>query len=297
MGDVSSELSDLIAKSTVFGNSDNIRVGRYKFVIKRTFADKFDSGRYAIAEFKVLEALANPQVMPAGVTAAQFDDGTKPNLPGSTCAMKINFDGNGAKSAPGNVKAYVLGLFGMNQADTPETEVNQMWKDLARLKDNLNNDGTPAPGKRGNPSCGMVITCIASMKEKRSTKALPPEQKGYVTVCTWECASKLGTGENTAELVAARRAEIESSTAEDDDEVIAAAPALPVAAAPVAAIAAPLPPAPAIPVAPPIPAAAFVPPAPWVIHPNAAKGNTPDTIWYWDGGAGVKNLATLQAGG
>lgn len=285
--DVSSELSDLIAKSTVFGNSDNIRAGRYKFLIKRTFADKFDSGRYAIAEFKVIESNPNPQVLPAGVTPGQFDEGNKPNLVGTTCALKINFDGNGAKSAPGNVKQYVLALFGFNQADTTEADVNSTWKDLARLKDNLNNDGTEAKGKRGNPSCGMVINCVASMKEKKKTKALPAAQKEYITTLTFECASRLGTGENTSELIASRRGEIEENIVDDDDAIEAPATNGQQAAPPPA----PLPPPPA----PAIPQVSFTPPAPWVIHPTAAQGNTPETKWFWDGASGVKNEAQLRA--
>lgn len=291
--DISSEISSQIANSTAFGNSDNIRCGRYDFLIKRTFAEKFDSGRYAIGEFKVLKSAPNPQILPPGVTTAQFDVGDKPNLVGSTCAMKVNFDGNGAKSAPGNVKAYVLGLFGLNQNDATPEDIDRTWKDLARLKDNFNNDGTPSVdknnqpvAKRGNPSCGMVITCIASMKEKKKTKLLPPEQKEYVTVLAWECAAP---GVNAMEAVAARRAELEASAHDDEEEVVAPAP---MAAAPAPSL-----PAPPLPVAPPaIPKASFVPPAPWVKHPDAAWGNTPETQWFWDGKTGVMNLAQLQAG-
>ena len=106
--DIDAELGDLIAKGKSFGSSDNIRVGRFTFLIKRVFAEKMDSGRFAFAICKVLESAPNPQMMPPGVTEAQFDLGKNPNLVGSDCAMKVNFDGNGAKSAAGNVISHWL---------------------------------------------------------------------------------------------------------------------------------------------------------------------------------------------
>ncbi len=267
MSDVSSELSELIASAKTFGNSDNIRVGRYKFAIKRVFAEKVESGRFAFAELRVLESQPNPQIMPAGVNPAKFDDGTRPNLVGSDCAMKVNFDGPGGKSAPGNVKSFVLGLFGMSQGDTSEADVNSTWKDLTRLHDNKNNDGTPAEAKKANPACGMVISCTASMKEKKKTKLLPADQKEFVTILNWECTAKPGVGENSKDLVAARRAEVETASVSDDEvddtpSVPATAPATTVPATAAPAI-------PAAPVAPPAPPAVKSYLDGWTAHPTA----------------------------
>jgi len=294
MADISGELSELISKSEAFTTSDNIRVGRYKFLVKRIFAEKVNSGRFAFAEFKVLESNPNPQVLPPGVPANKFDSGANPNLVGSSCAMKVNFDGPGAKSAPGNVKAFVLGLFGKNQSETNQEEVDGTWRDLARQKDLKVGDAvginptTNQPiladkAKRANPGCGMVIYCTASMKEKQKTKLLPPEQKEFITFIQWECAGKPGTGENAAELVAKRRSEIENAAVEDDDTPV------------VAAVSAP--PAPPAPTAPTV----FSPAAPWVAHPSMPPGATPETRWYWSnpklgGNNAVKNEIQLRNG-
>ena len=297
MSDVSSELGDLIAKSKVFGSSDNIRVGRYKFLIKRVFAEKVESGRFAFAELKVIESNANPQVLPPGVTARQFDEGGNPNRVGTDCAMKVNFDGPGAKSAGGNVKEFVLGLFGMTQGDTSDDDANRTWKDLSRQKDLHVGDAEaidPATNrpilatkaKRANPGCGMVIACTASMKEKKKTKLLAPEQKEYITKLVWECVAKPGIGENSLEAIAKRRADIELASEEEVDEPAG------IAAAPTA----PLPPIAATSPLPPVPQAAFTPAPPWRPHPDQPLGNTPETRWYWDGNAGVKNEIMLRNG-
>jgi hypothetical protein len=272
MSDVNLDLAGLISSAKVFGGSDNIRHGTYKFLIERIFAQKMDSGRFAIAEFKVLESAPNPQTVGS-------DDGLKPNAVGSRCALKVNFDGPGAKSAPGNVKAFILGLFGKNEEDISEADVNTTWVDLSRNRDEMVNGKL----KKGNPARGMVIGCTTFSKEKRKTKLLPGDQKEYITGLKWICVSPPGSGENAPEKVSARTADLDHGTA--------GAVAAPVAAAPVVA-----PPMPPMPPAPPVPGAEWAPPAPWRVHPSVPAGNTPDTRWYWDGGTGVKTEAQLRAG-
>ena len=108
-----------------------------------------------------------------------------------------------------------------------------------------------------------------------------------------------GVGENAPELVAQRRAEIEAARTDDEEELTTPAPSpygqQQAALAPTGAPQPPAPPPPA-PAAPPIPAAEFTPPAPWIKHPTQPWGATPETQWWWDGGAGVKNGAQLRSG-
>jgi hypothetical protein len=294
MQDVTSELGDLIAKSKTFGNSENIRCGKYKFLIKKVYAQAIDNDkgtqRFAFVELKTLESAPNPQHRPTGVPEASFDSGMTPNVVGSTPALKVNFDGPGAKSAGSNIKNFILGLFGLSASQTSDDNTNSTWNDLARQKDLRIGDATgidtttnkvilATKAKRANPASGMIIACTASMKEKKKTKLLPPAEKEYVTICQWECVAKPGTGDNTVELIAQRRAEIEALA--EDDELDDAPPSAP-----------PAPPA----SAPPPPPAAFVPPPPWRVHTDVPFGNTPDTRWYWDGATGVKNETQLKNG-
>lgn len=305
--DVAGQLSDLIAKGRVFGSSDNIRVGRFKFLVLRVFADKVDSGRFAFAEFKVLESAPNPQLLPYGdKTSKAFDDGTKPNLVGSRCALKVNFDGPGAKSAPGNVKAFILGLLGFNPGDVTDADVDNTWRDLARQKpvrkgELVGVDGNSQPvyadkDKQANPACGMVVYCTGSMKEKSKTKKLGAdkinsEAREYITACSWEPA----LADNAAEQVAKRRAEIESAMVDDDEEDAAAAAPRAPGAPPSPQAAAPVPPGPPVPQqAAPTPPAPPPLPAGWVLHTDpkwAAQG-----FYYKPGVDKCFTEAQLRAG-
>lgn len=313
--DITSDLGDLIANAKTFGSSDNIRCGKYRGLIRRIFAEKVETGRFAFVEMKVLSAQPNPQIVPTGaIVGTQFDDGMKPNLVGSDFAMKVNFDGPGAKSAPGNVRGFILGLFGLKEGEVSPAEVNSTWADFSRTKDLHVGDAIGIENnvvikadkaKLANPGCGMLVDITASMKEKKKTreiKELAPEKREYVTILKWECVARPGTGENAPDLVAKRRLEIDLP-ADDDDADVVSTPAAPPAVGSILAqqpatptpAAAPAPPAPVAP-APPVPVAEFVPTAPWRKHPDQAVGPTPETRWYWDGGAGVKNEADLRAG-
>ena len=323
MADVSADIAGFITEAKVLGSSDNIRHGKYKMLIKRIFADivETDKGKhkFAFVEMTPIESAPNPQVEgdrvdyvgPAAPgTGPLKDDGTKPNLVGSNCALKVDFDGAGSMSAGANIKAFILGLFGKKDGEVPGPVIDATWRDLARQKavkageivgfDTTTNQPVKADkDKVANPACGMVIMCTTVTKKKRT-----PNDKGmYITKLVWSpvpgsiprMGETPGSGENADDLVAKRRAEIEANmiagAAADDDEEETVTP--PPAAAPVGA--APPPPAPSPPAAPP-PPAPFTPPAPWRLHPTA-QGNAPDgTPWYWDGGQGVKSLKTLELG-
>jgi hypothetical protein len=325
MEDVSAEVAGLISSAKVFGASENIRHGKYKFVIRRMHAQKIemDQGqhRFAFVEVSPYESLPNPQtegdrvdyVSPTSPgTGPLKDDGTKPNPVGSYCALKVDFDGAGGRSAGSNIKDCILALFGKKDGQIPDSQVNETWIDLARIKDvkkgepvgfnpTTNTVIIADKDKIANPACGMVIACRTIVKKKKK----PNDKGAYITKLVWECISPVGMGENAPEMVAKRRAEIEPTLDEESEEETAGAPAAPAsnpyAAAPqapgtVQTSAAPQPPAP--PVAPSTTVAPppFVPMRPWEAHPNPAYPG-----FYWSnpangGNNAVKSEADLRAG-
>lgn len=316
--DVSSEVAGMISGAKVFGSSDNIRHGKYKFLIKRIFAElvETDAGKHRMAfwELTPIESLPNPQIEGdhvdyPGAAGPLKDDGTKPNAVGSNCALKVDFDGPGARSAGSNIKAPTLALFNRHDGEVSDDEINKTWIDLSRRKDLKVNDAIgidPATNqpilakeaRPANPACGMVINCTTVAKRKKTAN----DKGAYVTKLVWTCASPIGTGENAPELVAKRRAEILANQSDDDEEVTAP-PANGVQPyAQPQAVAAPVqPPAPPPP-APSVPdVAAFTPQVPFVKHPTAAPGVTPETRWYWSdpklgGNNSIKNEAQLRSG-
>lgn len=310
--DVSAEVAGLISGSKVFGGSDNIRHGKIKVLIKKIFAQVIDgdAGKHKMAfwEFTVLEANPNPQFEGDRVdyvspqqpgTGPLKDDGTRPNAVGSNCALKVDFDGPGGRSAGSNIKAAILGLFGKRDGEISDEEINKTWIDLSRMRDLKVGDAiginpqTNQPifatvAKRANWACGMVIYCETMVKKKK----LANDKGAYVTKLLWDCkGSPPGVGENAWELVEKRRAEIEAARTDDEEDTSAPTPS-PYGQQQVqqAAPTQPVAPPPPAPPAPPAPTqAVFTPPPPWQVHPTAPG-------YYWDGQAGVKTEAQLRAG-
>jgi hypothetical protein len=319
MEDVSAEVAGLISSSKVFGGSENIRHGKYKFLIKRIFAQlvESDMGKHKMAfwELTPLESHHNLQVegdrvdyispQQPGVGPLK-DDGTKPNVVGSNCALKVDFDGNGARSAGSNIKAAILGLFGKRDGEISEEEINKTWVDLARMKDLKIGDAigidpqTSQPifakvAKQANWACGMIIYCDTMAKRKKT----PNDKGAYVTKLLWDCkGSPPGVGENAWDLVAKRRTDIEAARTDDEDDSSSTSTPSPYSQQQTQTMTqqtAPQPPAPPPPAPPPPPAvSAFVPPPPWVKHPSAAWGATPEAQFYWDQDSQVKSAAQLH---
>ena len=155
--------------------------------------------------------------------------------------------------------------------------------------------------KVANMACGYVIalsTEAKELKETRKAKDLPPDQRKYFTKKNWICLARPGTGGNSVELVAKRRAEVYlvAPPDEDDDEPIASSG---IAAAGQASAgvpangtanassggtpqpsAPPVPPAPPSAPTPPV-AADWPPPAPWVVGGTSVEHAwlTPGYVW------------------
>lgn len=309
--DISSDVADLIGGAKTVGASENIRHGRYRFMITNISAEvvENDKGNHRMAFWEVvpIKSEPNPQVegdrvdyvSPAQVgTGPLKDDGTKPNPVGSRCAMKVNFDGPGGRSAGANIKEAILALFNIRAADTSDEEIKKTWKDLSLQKDIHKGEAVgfdqetkqvvlAAADKRAQPARGMVIDCVTMAKRKRT----PNDKGAYITKCIWSCAAPMGQGENSPELVAKRRAEIEAQQITDDDDEEAPtqsqAPAqspAPVSGSAPQAAARPAPPAPARPeppARPAPPAVPFAPPSGWQAMINN-QGPTPQERWFWN---------------
>lgn len=334
--DISAELAGTIAKGEVFGSSENIRHGIYLFEVEKIRAEKVkvEEGehRYVFWEMTPYESKPNPQSEgdridykgpnDRGVGPLK-DDGNNPNPVGSKCALKVNFDGKGARSAPGNAKAPILALFNKQEGEMSEADVAATFRDLARQKPirkgepigfdpNTKQVIYATEDKQAQPARGMIIGCRTIPHKKRTAN----ENGAYVTKLIWFCAAPMGTGINSKEEVAKRRAKIEAAIAsggddeEEDTSSVAGSngtqmpvggPTMPVGAPPAGMQVPATPPTPPMPpmppaVVPPVPPVPWAPPAPWRPHPSAPKGATPEETWYWDGAQGVKNEVQLKAG-
>jgi len=344
--DVSAELAGTIADAEVFGSSDNIRHGVYWFIIHKIHADvvEINKGKHKFVfwEMEPYKSEPNPQVegdrvdyvspTQKGVGPLK-DDGTRPNAVGSRCALKIDFDGAGARSAPGNAQAPILALFNKEKGQMSKQELAETWIDISRKQPvragepiGFNNETKEVikadKDKQAQPARGMIIGCRTTVKKKKDGN----ENGEYITKMNWFCVAPIGTGENSWDKIKERRAKIEAGGVDDDDDdddksstagapsgpqmpVGAGAmpppgmqvPATPPQAAPQAPAAPPAPQA-APPLPPTAPAAVAPPPAPWVppagwtAYDNPQYfGNTPESRWYHNAGV-VKNEAQLRAG-
>lgn len=139
-----------VAQSSAGGGGNRIQDGEYLYRVERLLMEKKFGGTCFIAEFKVEEA------------KPVFDD-VQPNAVGSTCSFVINFDGPGRQSAPSNVKAFVLALLGVNEAETSVGELVETLKELTG----------PA-----QPARGMLIRNETYRKYARTGKNSQPDKAG-----------------------------------------------------------------------------------------------------------------------
>ena len=108
-----------VAKSQATKGGNFIKDGQYLFEIQSVINEQKTDGECFIVEFKVLESA---QTMPDVV----------PNAVCSSCSVVWNLDKH--KSSPGNVKGFILGLFGSDESDTPENEILETAQELVGSK-------------------------------------------------------------------------------------------------------------------------------------------------------------------
>ena len=227
MRDISAELAVDISEATGGGGKPFIRHGKYyELLVTRCHSkpvkmDDTKMHRFAFMECKVLKAEPHaPGTIPTSLQSP--DDGTHPNAVGSVCSNSIDFDGAGAAMAAQNVREFIAGFFGVNVDELKVDDGFRTWVDLCRKEDVFAGGVDYVDPKTGKPvlatrdkvanmGCGFVVgveTVAKELKKTRGNKTLPQAEREYFTKKTWICVAKPGTGVNSAELVAKRRAEI-----------------------------------------------------------------------------------------
>jgi hypothetical protein len=177
MGQMPQAVRDRIAKAKASSGGNNIRYGEYILMYWKSSYDKMNSGWCHINEFVVTQATK------ISVMEGEKKVDVEPNQVGTQCSYVINYDGKGKLSADGNSKALVLGLFGFVEGEISDEKVSETLADLTA-------DNQPAKG--------MLLKCSTYPKEVRSRPG------NYITGIKWECVSKPGEGENSAEKIKAR---------------------------------------------------------------------------------------------
>lgn len=150
MGAISLDLLKKIASAKATGGGTIIRDGIYRFLIHKMMIEKKWKGICFIVEFEVVDA----KVAIEGVT---------PNSIGSMCGYVVNLDRN--PSAPGNTKALILGLLGVdesklvNAAGQPASEDEQHAQIAECVAWAISEQ---------NPCRGMLIDDVTFRKEIQS---------------------------------------------------------------------------------------------------------------------------------
>lgn len=128
------------AKAKAFKNSDTIRDGVYKFVIKKFEINEGHKGTFSVLELRVLEAqavdLPDEEVLQPDGTKKKVPVVVKPNSVGSDCANLIDL---GSESGPNNLRGLIESLNGEAVSDDEFVELTNKLRSEA------------------NPLCGYVI--------------------------------------------------------------------------------------------------------------------------------------------
>jgi hypothetical protein len=181
MGQISLDLLKKIASARATGGGTIIRDGIYRFMIHKMMIEKKWKGVCFIVEFEVIDA--KPAI-----------DGVAPNPVGSVCGYVVNLDRN--PSAPGNTKALILGLLGIdeskitNAAGQPASEDEQHAQIAECVAWAISEQ---------NPCRGMLLDDVTFRKEIQSGANAGKPFTGH----NWARVDQ------TPEQVAARRAEID----------------------------------------------------------------------------------------
>ena len=198
---LTSKMAALIGKARVAGGGVNIRHGVYpSLLVKKMFFGDMNSGPCFILELRVHEAPRRIDVVEGTVTRKDVE----PNAIGTECSLAVNFDGAGKLSAKSNVRAVILGLFGMEDDkvsdDQVEATVNEICSDA-------------------QPARGMLIGLSTFPKMVRSKKDLPDNAPGkWITGLKWECVAMPGEGRNSQAEVAKRRAALDRAAAAEAEK-------------------------------------------------------------------------------
>lgn len=161
-------VANKIANAKASGGGNPIKDGDYVFDVLRVICEQKFTGLCFIAEFLVVASEATE----AGVEPCQV---------GTTCSFVANLTKH--DSAAGNVKAFVLGLLGLDEASTPPDRVAA---EIDRITSSA------------NPARGMRIGCSTFRKAIRAGA----NAGKLITLPRWQHAAQ------TPAEIAANRAEL-----------------------------------------------------------------------------------------
>ena len=255
MANLPPNIAKQVADARVTGGGTYIEHGDYDLMVTKWDYQELQN-KVMIHEFLVINAKAK-----------QVKEGEKvymsePNPVDSACSYVVDFDGAGKLSAPGNVRAVVLGLFGFKENDVSGDVVQKTLSDCVDGKAN-----------------GMILRCSTFPKEIKSKRG------EFITGMNWDCYATPGQGANRLDLAAERMRVLKEKGAEAAAALARQHMGSPSTEAPSvpAAVPAPVPaPAPSV-AAPPPPPSVPAPPAVekpwlvgWTIHPQ-------DSRYYYKG--------------
>lgn len=129
MGTISPQLAKKIADAKASAGGNNITDGIYIFLIKRLIVEQKFKGTMFIAEVDVVES-------------EKVRDDVEPNKVGTAASYAVNLDSN--VSAPGNMKQFILGTAGLDEATTTS---EKFMEELQRL------------AGEGQGARGMLVAC------------------------------------------------------------------------------------------------------------------------------------------
>lgn len=256
------------------------KYGRYEILIescqyKQVKVSNTDVHRVMINRIKVLASEPIEVTEPATVQSPEAKVvREEPYPPGYRCNFNLDWDGEAGMSAGGNAKAFVEGIFGEKM---DEKAFKATFVDLV---------GDEQPAR------GLVIQ--AEVRPK-SVSWVKDRKMGdhCIKLPLWQCLGVPGTGKNTREEVARRKAEIDQyivaeikQDAEREQKFAAGAGSSILPASGNGA--------PTLPASPPPLANGGDPLAGWQMHPDPRNQNDPDPV-YWKGSA-LKRKSELLAG-
>jgi hypothetical protein len=176
-----------IAAASATKNGNNLRDGKYRLRIERFVLNTGHNGTCFIPEFRVMEA-------------QKTEPDVEPNQPGATVSCVWNVSKH--SSAPGNVKGFLLAVFGLNEASVPPDKMREL---------------TAAAVGADQPLRGMEIDCT-TIRRVNQGKENPANRGMVMTLPTWQHVAG-----QTQESVTRARAELDGAA------TAAAAPAAPAA--------------------------------------------------------------------
>lgn len=172
------------------GNGVLIRqYGNYVFMVDKWF---FKQGHKGLSDIHELVTMKAEKV-------TVYEDEKKvevdPHAVGSRVSAIFNYDGKGKDMAPINSMRFLLGLFGVNEADISDED-----KEASLAQ---------ATGK-DNPTQGMLIACEVYPAKTNAGR--------WIAVCRWSCVDKPGEGQNAPDVVKKRWAEYEAKRKKLEDK-------------------------------------------------------------------------------